>query len=98
MRALVFQSRDEVSRIFQNLGPIGSPGQLGRGGDNAVDLCRVERAVNHQGFRDRPYRRAVFDDQRLGLGKPERQAAVRRSDSAAPWSPDLRPATAPGLR
>jgi hypothetical protein len=38
VRVLAFQSCGEGSRVFYNSGPIGTPGERGRGGDDGVDL------------------------------------------------------------
>jgi hypothetical protein len=66
--------------------PVDPPRSFGRCGDDGVDLFGIERAMDHQGLGDRPYRRTMLGDQRLGLRRARRtQAAL----SIAP-SPSMR--------
>jgi hypothetical protein len=39
--------------------------------------------MDHQGLGDRPYRRTMLGDQRLGLGEPERQIGIDRRNAGA---------------
>ena len=77
VRTSAFQSAcGEISRALFNAPPFGAPGVLGWAGDDLVNHDSVERAVNHQGVRDGQHRRAMSNDQRLGLGEAVTAEAI----------------------
>jgi hypothetical protein len=51
-------------------------GHDGYAGDDLVNFDGVESFVNHQGVRDGQHRRAMSNDQRLGLGEGKHQIGV----------------------
>ncbi len=70
VRTSAFRSvSGKISRIFLDNFPIGPARALRRAADDFVNHDGVERAVSHQGVRNRQNRRAMLHDQRLGLGK-----------------------------
>src|SRR5229473_6591088 len=70
VRTSAFRSvSGKISRIFLDNFPIGPARALRRAADDFVNHDSVERAVSHQGVRNRQNRRAMLHDQRLGLGK-----------------------------
>jgi hypothetical protein len=73
IRGVSLPSLREARRVFNNSGPIGTPGERGRGSYDCVDLLGIiERAPDHQRLGDCRNGRAALGDQRLGLGKPPR--------------------------
>jgi hypothetical protein len=53
--------------VFQHLDPIGTPGALGRGSDDGVDLFGIQGALNHQRFRNRQNRHFGEAEQQIGI-------------------------------